>query len=67
MNKALLIIDVQKGLFKKKSKIYSENLLLNNINSLIQNFAGNSMIVYIQHNNRQLVKGDTDWDIHFKT
>ena len=62
---ALLVIDVQKGLFKKSTPIYKAEQLLRNINTLIRHaeHAG-APVVYIQHANKMLVEGTDDWELH---
>lgn len=63
---ALLVIDVQQGLFKKSTPIYKANELLQNINTLVDRAHENSVpVFYIQHSNtRDLVKGSLDWQLH---
>jgi len=65
-NAALLIIDVQKGLFNKKTKVYREKELMENINSLIDLFHHRGLPVYfIRHTNKNmLVENSDDWQIH---
>jgi nicotinamidase-related amidase len=62
---ALLVIDVQKGLFKKSTPIYEAEQLLGNINTLIRR-AGRAgvPVFYIQHANKMLVEGTDDWELH---
>jgi nicotinamidase-related amidase len=59
---ALLVIDVQKGLFKKSTPIYKAEQLLGNINTLIRRaeHAG-APVVYIQHANKMLVEGRSSY------
>jgi nicotinamidase-related amidase len=62
-NSALIVIDVQTGLFHRKTPIFKEQELLDNINSL-ENYARsiNIPIIYIQHSNEStLVKGSDEW------
>ena len=64
-NTALLIIDMQNGLFEKQRKIFNESKLLNNINALIKYQKDKKMpVAFIQHNNKQLQKGTKNWEIH---
>lgn len=64
-NTALIIIDMQKGLFEKQRKIFNESQLLNNINILIKYQKDNKLpIIFIQHNSKQLQKGTKEWEIH---
>ncbi len=66
---ALLIIDVQNGLFSIKNlPIYNAELLIKNINSLI-NKARNAqvLIIFIQHNEpkgKRLETNTKNWEIH---
>ena len=63
---ALLIIDVQKGLFEKKIPVYKANELLNNISLLVERaHLSHTPVVYIQHSNdRFLAKGSDGWQLH---
>jgi nicotinamidase-related amidase len=63
---ALLIIDVQKGLFSRPKPIHNADELIQNINSLIDQWrAAGGMIVFVQHsNNKLLVKYSRDWQLH---
>ena len=64
-NTALLIIDIQNGLFEKQRKIFNESKLLNNINVLIKYQKDKILpVIFIQHNNKQLQKGTKNWEIH---
>jgi nicotinamidase-related amidase len=63
-NVALLVIDVQQGLFKKST--YKAEELLHNINSLIDRaHRGGVPVYFIQHSGaKTLVKGSQDWQLH---
>jgi nicotinamidase-related amidase len=63
---ALLVIDVQRGLFNKGTPIYHAVQLLENIQLLVDEaHAAGAMVVYVQHSaERQLVKGSQDWQLH---
>jgi nicotinamidase-related amidase len=63
---ALLVIDVQKGLFRKSTPIYKAEELLENINLLIDSAHETKVPVFlIQHaDGRALVKGSDDWQLH---
>lgn len=63
---ALLVIDVQQGLFKKSTPIYKADELLENINTLVGRAHGSEVpVFYIQHADaRNLVKGSADWQLH---
>jgi nicotinamidase-related amidase len=63
---ALLVIDVQIGLFKKQLPIYRAADLLSNINSLIERarHAG-APVIYVQHSNDSFLQKDTpEWQLH---
>lgn len=61
--KALILIDLQNGLTKKK-RLYQEAIFLDTINSAIQAFRdSDSIIVFVQHNNIQLPEKTPDWEI----
>lgn len=64
--KALLVIDVQEGLFKRRSGIYREARLLENIGLLIGRAAeAGATIALIRHCDGSFLKQDTeDWQIH---
>ncbi len=63
---ALLIIDVQQGLFEKHTPIYKADKLLENITTLIDRaHRSNAPVFYVQHSDtRALVKGSADWQLH---
>ena len=71
-NTALLIIDVQLGIFMRKEydrmAVYNESSLINNIKTLIDKAkSANSPVIYVQHmyNDFPLMeKGQPLWDIH---
>lgn len=61
--KALILIDIQNGLTKKKS-LYNERLFFDTINSAIKAFRNSdAKIIFVQHNNNQLKNGTFDWEI----
>jgi len=63
---ALLIIDVQQGLFRKSTPIYKAEELLHNIITLADraHHAG-VPVFYVQHSDQKaLVKGSQDWQLH---
>lgn len=64
--KALLVVDVQEGLFHKVMKIYKSELLLENINHLINSFRSLDLpIIFIRHTNKSmLLKNSLDWQVH---
>lgn len=63
---ALLVIDVQKGLFEKSTSIYHAQQLLTNINALIdQARQAGAPVIYIQHANpKSLASGSDAWQLH---
>ena len=63
---ALLVIDVQNGLFSKPTPIYKEEELLKNINSLSDQFAqAGGPVFFIQHSNQKLLQRDSEnWQFH---
>lgn len=65
-NTALLVVDVQKGLFEQKTPIYKEIDLLNKITILIDNFRKNNItVIFIQHANKGILKFESDgWQLH---
>jgi len=63
---ALLVIDVQRGLFQKSTPIYHTESLLDNILTLVNRAqTAGAPIIYVQHcANRDLVKGSEAWQLH---
>jgi nicotinamidase-related amidase len=63
---ALLVIDVQQGLFGKSHPIYKADDLLNNIISLVDKaHQAGVPVYYIQHSDqRDLVQGSDGWKLH---
>jgi len=63
-NVALLVIDVQQGLFKKST--YKADQLLHNINTLLDRAHREGVpVFFIQHSGaKTLVKGSPDWQLH---
>jgi len=63
-NVALLVIDVQQGLFRKST--YKAEQLLDNINTLIDRAHRSGVpVFFIQHSGaKTLVKGSHDWELH---
>lgn len=64
--KALIVIDMQKGLFEKKQKIYKEEELLENANLLVKKAVAAGATVYVvQHCSDAVLKENTEgWKIH---
>jgi nicotinamidase-related amidase len=63
---ALLVIDVQQGLFRKSTPIYRAEPLLNTLETLIERtHAAGTLVVYIQHaSDKVLPSGSADWQLH---
>ena len=63
-NVALLVIDVQQGLFTKST--YKADQLLHNINTLIDRAHSSDVpVFFVQHSGaKTLVKGSPDWQLH---
>ena len=65
-NRALLVIDVQRGLFEKSTPLYNAKQVLANINTLIKKARQVGIpVIFIQHSNKNtLVKGSDAWQLH---
>lgn len=65
-SKALLVIDVQQGLFEKSTPIYRAGELLQNIQTLIERAHGSDTpVFFIQHSNDSfLAYGSAGWQLH---
>ena len=63
---ALLVIDVQQGLFERPTPLYQAEQLINNINMLINKARqANAEVLYVQHVNKSiLAKGTAAWQLH---
>lgn len=63
---ALLVIDVQQGLFEKSTKIYKAKELLEKISSLVSRArAAGAPVFFIQHSDdKGLVMGSAAWQLH---
>jgi nicotinamidase-related amidase len=63
---ALLVIDVQKGLFEHETPIYEADRLLANIQMLIDRaHAAGTPVFYIQHStDTVLLEGTDEWNLH---
>lgn len=63
---ALLIIDVQQGLFEQANPIHRAGELLQNINTLIERArAAGVPVIFIQHSNDEgMVRGSAGWQLH---
>ena len=65
---AMIVVDVQKGLFEKSTPIYNAERVLENINTLINKARQFGVpVIFIQHsNNNTLLKGSDAWQLHPK-
>lgn len=65
---ALLVIDMQQGLFMKSTPVYNVDVLIRNITSLVdQAHHAGGPIFYFQHSDqRALIKGSKEWQLHPK-
>ncbi len=65
-NIALLVIDIQQGLFRKSTPVYKAEELLDNINLLVERaHQDGALVIYVQHSDlRFLVQGSQDWQLH---
>lgn len=65
-NAALLVIDVQQGLFEKSTPIYKAERLLQNIHVLVDRaHSADVPVFYVQHSDQKaLVKGSPAWQLH---
>jgi nicotinamidase-related amidase len=63
---ALLVIDVQQGLFRKSTPIYRAEPLLNTLTTLIERaHTAGVPVIYIQHaSDKVLPLGSADWQLH---
>jgi nicotinamidase-related amidase len=62
---ALVVIDVQMGMFDEDEPVHNGEQLLQTLSGLIDRARQSDVsVVYIQHNNSRFVKGGSDWPIH---
>jgi len=63
---ALLVIDVQMGMFAKSTKVYQAEQLIRNISSLVRAAQQAGVpVIYIQHSGeRDLIRGSHEWQFH---
>ena len=60
--KALLLIDIQKGLTKRD--LYNKEQFINTVNKAIEKYkADNNPVIFVHHQNKQLVPNTADWEI----
>jgi len=61
--KALLVVDIQRGLTEKK-KLFKSSEFVEIVNNAIKRYRDqNDLIVFVQHNNKMLASGTEDWEI----
>ncbi len=64
-NTALVVIDVQYGLFIRETPIYKEHELLGNINDLIDHARSADIpVLFIQHCSQRLIEDSAEWQLH---
>lgn len=68
MKKALLVIDVQEGMYTAGGPVYKGQELLETLQELIQKCRSHEIpVIYVQHNGPKghpLEKGTPEWNIH---
>ncbi|KEK22891.1 cysteine hydrolase family protein [Bacillus gaemokensis] len=68
MKKALVVIDVQEGMYTAGGPVYNGQKLLETLQELIQKCRSNDIpVIYVQHNGPKghpLEKGEPGWHIH---
>ena len=64
--KAILLIDIQQGLTNRKD-LYNKPLFYESVNFALNKYRtlGN-IVIFIQHNNKQLINGTNDWELDNK-
>jgi nicotinamidase-related amidase len=61
--KALLVVDIQKGLTKRRG-FYNTDLFLSTVNAAIEYYCSKDLpVIYIQHINKMLIANTVDWEI----
>jgi nicotinamidase-related amidase len=62
---ALVIIDVQMGMFHEDNPVHNGEQLLQTLSDLIDKARqANVPVIYVQHNDSEFVKGGPAWPIH---
>jgi nicotinamidase-related amidase len=62
---ALIIIDIQVGMFDEDEPVYNGEQLLQTLSGLISEARqAGAPVIYVQHNNSRFVKGSPAWPIH---
>jgi nicotinamidase-related amidase len=60
---ALLVVDIQKGLTKRRG-FYNTDLFLSTVNAAIEYYCSRDLpVIYIQHINKMLMPDTVDWEI----
>jgi len=66
-NTALIVVDVQFGLFTRETPIYMADELIKNINTLINRaYSAKVPVFFIQHCSERLKQGSNEWQLHSK-
>ena len=61
--KALLLVDIQEGLTKRKN-LYNASCFIKTVNYAISRYRKlENLVIFIQHNNKQLIFGESNWEI----
>jgi nicotinamidase-related amidase len=61
--KALIVVDIQKGLTKRRG-FYNTDQFFRTVNTAIEQYRSKGLpIIYIQHINKMLIPNTTDWEI----
>ncbi|MHB8071502.1 MAG: cysteine hydrolase family protein [Candidatus Cryosericum sp.] len=65
-NTALLVIDVQQGLFEEPTPVYQADVVLSNINTLVDRaHAAGVPVFWVQHSTKTTLIEDSDaWQLH---
>jgi len=65
-NQALLVIDVQQGLFRRKTPVFNERQLLTNICTLVQRArAKKASVIFVRQSTKDwLAEGSDNWQLH---
>lgn len=59
----MVLVDIQSGLTKNKT-LYNEHGFFDTVNAAIKAYRNSDFkIIFVQHNNKQLIKGSPDWEI----
>ncbi len=62
---ALLVIDLQQGLFRRPTPVYEQDSLLENVSALVAAAHATAVpVVFVQHANKLLVNGTESWELH---